>query len=68
LDLQGLPLFLGFFENFENLVFPLFSGLRGERGSCLFLQCAVKYGLRKAFILSDTSTDTSLFDANYSKF
>ncbi len=32
MDLQGLPLFLAFFENFENLVFPLFSGLRGERG------------------------------------
>ncbi|OXA78434.1 hypothetical protein B0A65_13500 [Flavobacterium frigidimaris] len=23
---------MAFFENFENLVFPLFSGLRGERG------------------------------------
>lgn len=41
MDLQGLPLFLAIFENFENLIFPLFSGLRGERGSADFMSILV---------------------------
>jgi hypothetical protein len=33
--------FLGFFKNFENLIFPLFWGLRGERGSADFMSIPV---------------------------
>jgi hypothetical protein len=33
----------------------------GERGICLFLKSGVKQGIAKLFVLSDTSTDTSLF-------
>ena len=40
-DLQVLPLFLGFFVNFENLNFPLFSNLREERSSDAFMKIPV---------------------------